>query len=521
MKERIPKVLIILDGWGIAPPSTGNAITSAKTPNFDKYKKKYPYTELNATGKAVGLSDNKISGSEAGHENIGAGRIVKQDSRYISESINSGEFFRHDVIRRLVDYVKSNNSSLHLMGLLTSKDSSHSDPDHIDAFLTLAKIEGIKNVYLHLFTDGRDTFQREALNFIANLNKMMTISGVGKIASIAGRFYGMDRVKNWDRLYKSYDAIVNGKGEKADSAEEAIKNAYEKGLNDEYIEPTVIYFEKEIQGKKKKEPVGQVKNNDAVVFFNLRSDRARQLTKLFVLNKVDGYKRPEPKLDNLFFVAMTNFGPNLPVSTLFKSEALKGTLPFVLQNLKQLYIAETEKYAHVTYFFNGGYTNPVDGEERIMVASPKVASYEQKPEMAAFEITDLILKEIENNIYDFITVNFANADMVAHTGNLVATIRAVEVLDECIGKIIELVLKKKGVVFVTADHGNADKMIDEKSGEVWSMHTKNMVPFMVIGDTGIKKLRAGGVLGDIAPTVLEVLGIKKPKDMTRKSLIEK
>ncbi len=521
MKERIPKVLIILDGWGVAPSSNGNAITLAKTPNYDKFKKKYPYTELNATGTAVGLSDNEMSGSEAGHENIGGGRIVKQDSRYISESISSGEFFQHNVIRRLVDYVKSNNSSLHLMGLLTSKDSPHADPDHIDAFLTLAKIEGIKKVYLHLFTDGRDTFQRDAPKFLADLKKMMQVSGVGEIASVAGRFYGMDRVKNWDRLYKSYDAIVNAKGETANSAEEAVKNAYEKGLSDEFVEPTVIYTEKEINGKKKKGPVGQVKNNDAIVFFNLRSDRARQLTKLFVLNKVNGYKRPEPKLDNLFFVAMTNFGPDLPVSTLFQIEPLQGTLPFVLHDLKQLYIAETEKYAHITYFFNGGYANPVANEDRIMIASPEVASYDQKPEMSARELTDLVVKEIENNIYDFITINFANADMVAHTGNLGATIHAVEIVDECVGKITDVVLKRKGVVFVTADHGNADKMIDEKSGEAWSMHTKNPVPFMIIGDTGIKKLKEGGILGDIAPTILDVLGIKKPKEMTRKSLIEK
>lgn len=520
-KNKIPKVLIILDGWGVAPASKGNAISLAKTPNFDKLQKHFPYTLLNATGKAVGLSENEMSGSEAGHENIGAGRIVKQDSQYISESISNGSFFQHSVVRRLVDYVKTNKSSLHLMGLLTSKDSPHGDPDHIDAFLTLAKMEKIENVYLHLFTDGRDTLQREAKRFLNDLEKMIKLSGVGKIASVTGRFYAMDRVKNWDRLYNAYNTIVNGKGVKVATAKEAIDNAYEKGFTDEFIEPTVICAKKKVKGRSKIEPVGTIKNNDAVVFFNLRSDRARQLTKLFVLNKVDGYKRPESKLDNLFFVAMTDFGPDLPVSTLFQSKPVEKTLPFVLRGLKQLYIAETEKYAHITYFLNGGYANPVAGEERIMIASPKVSSYAQKPEMSAFVIADLIAREIKNDIYDFMAINFANADMVGHTGDLIATIKGVEAVDKCVGQVIEAVKKKNGIVFITADHGNADKMIDKRTGGAWTMHTKNPVPFAIVGAKGVKKLKKGGVLGSITPTILDVLDIKKPKEMKEKSLIGK
>jgi 2,3-bisphosphoglycerate-independent phosphoglycerate mutase len=511
-----PFVLIILDGWGIAPPSKGNAIALANTPAMDKFYKIYPNTTLNATGQAVGLEKNQMGGSEAGHMNIGAGRIVKQDSRYISEAINSGEFFKNLALRKATNYVKVNSSSLHLIGLLSSEDSPHSNPKHLKALLLLAKKQKVKNVYLHLFTDGRDTLPRSALKYLKDLEKELAKLNLGEIATIGGRFYGMDRTKNWQRLIKAYRAIVDGKGEKVFSAKEAIEKAYAQGLSDEFILPTVII-------KKNKKPIAQVKNKDAVIFFNLRSDRARQLSKFFVLEKVNGFKGKWTKLKKIFFVAMTDFGPDLPCHTAFLSHDVEKTLPFILKDFKQLYIAETEKYAHITYFFNGGHANAVGGEKRIMIPSPKVSSYDQKPEMSAPEITEVVKKNIEKDVYDFYAINFANPDMVGHTGNLGAAIKAVEEVDKCVGQIVKEVLKKRGVCFIAADHGNSDEMIDLKTGDVLTMHSKNPVPFIIVGEEFKKKnlkLRSKGILGDIAPTILDIMEIKKPRERTGRSLIK-
>ncbi|HEB01399.1 MAG TPA: 2,3-bisphosphoglycerate-independent phosphoglycerate mutase [Candidatus Portnoybacteria bacterium] len=515
MKKRRPVVLIILDGWGIAPPSKGNAISLADTPNMDKFWQRFPKTTLKAFGRAVGLAKNQTSGSEAGHLNIGAGRIVKQDSLYISESISQGSFFRNPVLKKAFERVKENNSKMHLMGLLSSRDSPHSDPDHLEALLVMAKQKGLKKVFIHIFTDGRDAPPRSALKYLSNLQSVIKTIGLGEIATVSGRYYAMDRTKNWDRLDKAYQVIAKGKGKKANSPQEAIEQAYDEGLTDEFVLPTVII--------KNKKPIATVNDKDNLILFNLRSDRTRYFTELFVSDKVDGQKRKWPKLKNLFFVALTDFGFDLPIEAAFPSYktdcgCAEKTLPWVLGDLKQLYIAETEKYAHVTYFFNGGHFKPIGGEKRIIIKSPPVASYDQKPEMSAFKITEVVAKSIRNNLYDFITINFANVDMLGHTGNMAAAIKAVETVDKCLGKIVKGVLVKDGAVFITADHGNADEMIDLKNGQPLTMHTKNPVPFIMI-DSTVKKLRSNGLLGDVAPTILEIMDRKKPEEMTGHSLI--
>ena len=510
-------ILIILDGWGVAPKSKGNAIELAKKPFFNSLKKKFPYTTLNATGLAVGLSENERSGSEAGHLNIGAGRIIKQDSQIINESIESGEFFKNPRLRRTINYAKIHRSSLHLMGLLSNPDSPHSDPKHLIALLKMAKSGGVKDIFLHLFTDGRDAFPCQSLEFLEKLNKEIAKIGAGKIASVTGRYYAMDRVKHWERLEKAYEAIVLGQGEKAYSAREVVRKARRKKISDEFIPPTVI-------AKKNNRPIGQVKDRDALIFFNLRGDRGRQLTKLFTLDKIIGYEDRERELKKIFMVTLTDFGPDLPVQVAYPSREIKNTLPRAMRDLKQLYISEAEKYPHITYFFNGGYKDPVGGEDRIRIPSPEVFSYDQKPEMSANEITKIITSNVKHQVYDFIAVNYANADMVGHTGNLKAAILAVEVLDNCLKQVITEILNSGGLAVITADHGNADEMIDPQTGQVSTMHSKNPVPFIIVKKGLNKKncpLRSGGVLGDIAPTLLDLIGVSKPKEMIERSLVEK
>lgn len=523
-----PTLLIILDGWGIAPPSKGNAITLADTPVMDKLYKSCPNTILDATGKSVGLDDKETSGSEAGHMNIGAGRIVLQDSTYISESINQGKFFNNPKIRLAMNHALNKKSKLHIMGLLSGNDSPHSKMDHLLALLILAKRVGVPEVYLHLFTDGRDTLPRSALKYLEQLEKLMTSTGIGKIATVTGRYWAMDRAKHWERLFKAYKALANGEGLNAESAEAAIKDAYSKGLTDEFIEPTVI-VKKVVDPVDRKKiieaPVAKIENGDAIIFFNLRSDRARQFTKFFVSENIDHFEDRGPMLENLFFVAMTDFGPDLNVQTAFQGIQIDMALPAVLRDWRQLYIAESEKYAHITYFFNGGYADPVGGENRIMIESPNVSSYDQKPEMSALEITQDIKDNLSNDVYDFIAVNFANADMLGHTGNIGAAIRGIEVVDKCVGEILGILKKKGGTAFITADHGNADEMIDLKTGDILTMHSKNPVPFIIVSNDKKRiagmKLRPNGILGDIAPTILDFAGIEKPKEMIRKSLIIK
>ncbi|HLN18586.1 MAG TPA: 2,3-bisphosphoglycerate-independent phosphoglycerate mutase [Patescibacteria group bacterium] len=511
-----PTLLIILDGYGIAAPSKANAISLAKKPTLDRLFELYPNTVLGATGQDVGLPDNKMSGSEAGHMNIGAGRIVKQDAWYISKSIEDGTFFMNPALVGAAHHAKKEGGKLHVMGLMSDADSPHSDPEHFRAILKLARENQIEEVYCHLFTDGRDSYPKSALTHLANFRKIMEEEGIGKIATIGGRFYAMDRAKNWDRLIVAYEAIVFSKGRTAKSAEEAIENQYKKGRTDEYIKPTVI--------TENSAPVASLQKNDSMIFFNLRSDRARQLTKLFEANNDRSIIADDmPVLDrikNLFFVALTDFGPDLDIHTAWPEQSISGTLPMVLNDFQQLYIAESEKYAHITYFLNGGYADPVNGEERFVIPSPKIESYAKMPQMSAPHITDHILKSLEQEKYDFYAINFANADMVGHTGDMAATIGAIEILDEQIKEIASEVLKRQGNLIITSDHGNADCMFDFEMNQPYTFHTKNPVPFLLVGEKFKgKKLAAGGILGNIAPTITELLKIEKPKIMDGKSLL--
>jgi 2,3-bisphosphoglycerate-independent phosphoglycerate mutase len=518
--QKKPKILAILDGWGIAPPSKGNAITLADTPNLDKIYQTYPSTTLVAYGESVGLDDDQISGSETGHVNIGAGKIVTQDSHFISESIHDGSFFQNKVLLESVEHVKKNKSRFHVMGLMGDSDSPHSNPSHFRAILKLAKENGIGEVYCHLFTDGRDSYPKSALDHLKFFRQIIREEGIGKIATISGRFYAMDRSKNWKRLVAAYEAIVFARGDTALSAEEAIGKAYKDNLTDEYVFPTVIVE----NGK----PIAKLEDNDSIIFFNLRSDRDRQFSKLFVANNRKSIIADNmpiiDKIRNLYFVAMTNFGPDLNIFTVFPGHPLLFTLPYVLQNLNQLYIAEKEKYAHVTYFFNGGHADPVGGEDRVMVDSIDTDSYAKFPQMSAGKITEKVSESILSDQYEFITLNFANADMVGHTGHLPATIKAVETVDNQIGILLKIILGRGGDLYITADHGNADVMIDVVDGKEipHTFHTINPVPFILCGEKLKKiKMKSDGLLGNIAPTLLEIMGIEKPEKMRCDSLIIK
>lgn len=518
MKNRKEKyILIILDGWGIAKPSIGNAVTLAKTPTYDFFIKNYPNTQLSAHGLSVGLPKHQDGNSEAGHMNIGAGRIVLQDDIFITKAIENGTFFRNPAFLEALNHAKQNKSNVHLIGVLSSDQSPHVDPGHIKALLKLIETRGLKKIFLHLFTDGRDSSEHGSIGFLKDLRSNFRNGEV--IATIMGRFYAMDRNKVWQRTEMAYDAIVNGVGLKVNSAEEAITQAYNRGATDEFIKPSVIY--------KNGKPVGQIKDNDSIIFFNLRSDRARQLTKLFVQidvcekNKCS-IKRGE-HLKNIKFVSMTDFGPDLDsILTAFPSRDVKQTLPMQLSNLRQLYISESEKFAHVTYFFNGGYKDPVAHEYREMIPSPSVDSYAQKPEMSCFQLARKVINYVKTDKYDFITVNFANPDMVGHTGVLKSGIKAVEAVDKCLKNMKESFKGMDVTMFITADHGNAEEMIDLSTGEVNTAHSTNPVPFILVNKKyKNKKLKKGGILGDIAPTILDVMGIKKTPKMKRNSLLIK
>ncbi len=506
-------VLLILDGWGIAPRNPGNAISIAHKPTMDYLWKHYPRTLLQASGHYVGLPDAQPGNSEAGHANLGAGRLVGQDAIKISKAIETGVFFKTPALVKAINHVKKNKSALHIMGLLSDGGSAHADPKHLDAIINLARIHKISNVYLHIFTDGRDSPRHAAIKLIDDLEKKLKHE---KIATVMGRYYAMDRKKSWKQTKIAYDALVFGVGKTAESATAAITESYNREETDEFILPYIITK----QGK----PIATMKDNDAVIYFNLRSDRARQLTKPFVQREFQkmnpGSFDRKKVLKNLYFVAMTDFGPDLgDIHSAFPSEDLFDTLPMILKDRRQLYIAESEKYAHVTFFFNGGFADPVAGEARIKISSPDVKSYDLTPEMSAGKITSKLLAELNN--FDFITINFANPDMIGHTGNLIAGVKAVEFIDGCVEKLKSAILKKDGILVITADHGNIDEMIDLKTGEILTEHSNNPVPFIIASNQGKKyKLKQkGGILGDAAPTILELMGIKKPRLMTGKSLI--
>lgn len=501
-------ILIILDGWGVAPPWAGNAIFLAKTPYFDNLIKKFPHTTLSASGESVGLPGHERGNSEAGHLNIGAGKIVHQDVNHIFNLIKNGTFFKNPVIIDCIKHVKKFKSNLHLIGLV-SDGGVHSHIDHLFSLLELCKKEGIKNVFVHAFTDGRDTEPQKALSYIYQLERKLKTLKIGKIATVSGRYYGMDRDKHWDRTERAYRAIAEGNGPLKKTAASAIAECYSKDLIDEFITPSVI------------NPVG-VKDGDGIIFFNVRGDRMRQLTLSFSEPNFNHF--PVKKLKNLSIVTFTWYGDYIPNTKFaFPPEKVQTPLASVIskENLYQFHIAETEKYAHVTYFFNGGKEKPFAREERLMVPSPKVPTYDLDPKMSAKEVTEETIKRIKLQKYSFVLVNFANPDMVGHTGNLEATVKAVETVDKCLESLVKTACEFKMDVLITADHGNAEQMVNPKTGEIDTEHTNNPVPFIIIPHLNNQnyQLRENGILADIAPTILQLLEIKKPSEMTGKSLI--
>ena len=493
-------LLAILDGWGYSNSKIGNAIYYAHTPNFDEYMARYPHTLLEASGEAVGLPAGQMGNSEVGHLNIGAGRIVYQESMKILKAIEDGSFFENKVLKEAME--KAKKSKLHLMGLI-GDGGVHAMMEHLYALLEMAKEMGVKEVYIHCFLDGRDTPPKSAIKHIRQLEEKIGEIGIGEIASLIGRYFAMDRDKKWDRTKKAYDMLVKGRRRLVKNAEEGIKIAYENGETDEFIQPTVI------EGK------SRIENGDVVIFFNFRPDRARQLTEAFIKDDFHAFPRLPLKVH---FVTLTQYDDSFNTPAAFKAEKIKNTLGEVLarHKLKQLRIAETEKYAHVTYFFNGGEEKPFEGEDRCLIPSPKVATYDLKPEMSAYEVTEEVIRRIESRKYDFIVLNYANPDMVGHTGIWKAILKALEVVDECIGKVVDAVMKQDGIAIVTSDHGNAEEMLED--GMPKTAHTTNPVPFILIGaDENLRK----GNLGDIAPTILEFLDIEKPEEMSGRSLIRK
>lgn len=507
-----PTVLLILDGYGERKEKDGNAIALANTPVMDKLKKEFPYVEGQASGLFVGLPDGQMGNSEVGHMNMGAGRIVYQELTRITKAIEDGDFFENKALKEAVEHCKKENSALHFMGLVSS-GGVHSHIGHIYGLLELAKRAGLKKVYLHAFLDGRDTPPDSGKSFLMDVEKKMQELGVGEIATISGRYYAMDRDKNYDRVEKAYRAMVDGTGEKASSVEEAIDASYAKKVYDEFVLPTVI---------EKDGAVHTVSDGDAMIFFNFRPDRAREICHAFCDDEFNFFNRGPRK--KVFFVCFTDYDPTIPNKRVaFEKEEIHNTLGEVVSNLgkNQLRIAETEKYAHVTFFFNGGKEEPYENEDRILVPSPKeVPTYDLKPEMSCYTVTEKLTEAIRSGKYDLVVANFANPDMVGHTGVLSAAIKAIEVVDECMGKVVDAVESMHGNLFILADHGNADIMIDEKTGEPYTAHTTNPVPFILVSDEK-HKLREGGCLADVAPTLLELMGIPQPKEMTGKSLLEK
>lgn len=505
-----PTMLIILDGWGLGKEYEGNAIYLADTPNFDRYLKKYPNTKLEASGMAVGLPEGQMGNSEVGHLNIGSGRIVYQELTKITKSIENEEFFNKKEFLQAIDNVKKNKSKLHIMGLL-SDGGVHSHNTHLYALLELCRRQSLEDVYIHVFLDGRDVPPTIGKKHLQELEEKITEIGVGHIATVSGRYYAMDRDNRWERTKLAYEAMVLGKGKKDTSPIEAVQKSYDEGINDEFVIPTVI-----TQNNK---PVATIDSGDSVIFFNFRPDRARQITRAIVDDEFEGFQRG--KIVDTFFVSMTEYDKTIKnVHVAFKPEKPENTLGEYISNLgfNQLRIAETEKYAHVTFFFNGGREEPYENEDRVLIPSPKVATYDLKPEMSAIEVKNEVLNRLNMNKYHLIILNFANPDMVGHTGVVEAAIKAVEIVDFCLGEIVDLLLKKGGKALITADHGNVEMMIDERDGSPITSHTTNKVPLIMVGERENIELREG-ILADIAPTLLDMMGLKKPKEMTGNSLI--
>ncbi len=507
-----PIVLTIMDGFGFNPEKNGNAIEAANTPRLDDIFNTCPVTEIGASGLDVGLPDGQMGNSEVGHTNIGAGRVVYQELTRITKSINDGDFFTNEAFLGAVENCKKNDSALHLMGLL-SDGGVHSHIEHLYGLVKLAKENGLERVYIHALLDGRDVPPASAADFIDQLNAKLSELGCGKLATVMGRFYGMDRDNRWERVGKAYAALVYGDGIKTDDAAAAVRHSYtvkdEEGkfITDEFVLPTVI------------EGTERISSSDSVIFFNFRPDRAREITRTFVDDAFEGFQRVGGRPD-VYYVCMTQYDASMPnVTVAFKPEGLENTLGEFLakQNMTQLRIAETEKYAHVTFFFNGGREVMFEGEDRILVNSPKVATYDLQPEMSAVEVCDRVCEAIETGKYDVVILNFANCDMVGHTGIFEAAVKAVETVDTCVGRVADSTLKMGGVMLLTADHGNADRMLDT-DGTPFTAHTTNPVPLAVVGKDC--ELKEGGKLCDLSPTIIDLLGLPQPKEMSGVSLIK-
>lgn len=504
MDKRV--LLCILDGWGISKDKKYNAIEAASTPNFDGLLKNMSNTTIHADGLNVGLPEGQMGNSEVGHLNIGAGRVVYQELTRINKAIDEGEFFKNEEFLHAMKHAKETGGALHIMGL-TSSGGVHSSMKHLEALIKMAAENSLKKVYVHTFLDGRDTPPRSAETFVSEVEKTLKKYDLPPVASVIGRYYVMDRDNRWDRVEKAYNCLVLGEGNKANSAIDAIKESYAKDISDEFVEPAVIGGDR-------------INDGDSIIFFNYRPDRAREITKALTFADFDGFNRKKV-LKNIFYVCMTQYDENFDLAVAFKPQHLTNILGDVLDenNVKQFRTAETEKYAHITFFFNGGVEEPGKLEVRKLVASPKVATYDMKPEMSAYEVCDNVLEALNNDEYGFILVNFANPDMVGHTGSMDAAIKAIEAVDDCIGKISKKALENGVRMIITADHGNAESMFNEKTHAPQTAHTTNIVPFIVV-DKEHYKLRETGALCDIAPTVLDLMGIQKPEEMSGKSMIE-
>ena len=505
-----PYALIIMDGFGKNSRHDGNAIYTASTPNLDKYLSECPSSIVHASGMDVGLPDGQMGNSEVGHTNIGAGRVVYQELTRITKAIQDETIFENPALMGAVKNCKEHGSALHLMGLL-SPGGVHSHQNHLYGLLEMAKKNGIKDVHVHAFLDGRDVPPSSAEEYIKELIAKEREIGIGDIATISGRYYAMDRDNRWERVSKAYDAIVKGVGKTYDSAVTAIEESYNDSVTDEFVVPSVI--------TKDGAPVGKLRENDSVIFFNFRPDRAREITRTIVDPEFSGFER---NFFKTYFVTMTQYDATMPnVEIAFKPESLNNTFGEYISKLgmTQLRIAETEKYAHVTFFFNGGVEAPYEGEDRALINSPKVATYDLQPEMSAYEVTDEVEKRIKSGKYDCIILNFANCDMVGHTGVFEAAVKAVETVDTCVGRVVDAITEMGGEALITADHGNADQMIDYETGEPFTAHTTNVVPLVLIGRSEVKL--KDGRLADLAPTLLDMMGIEKPAEMTGESLLIK
>ena len=506
-----PTVLMILDGYGLNDNCEANAVCEAKTPIMDQLKSQCPFVKGNASGMAVGLPEGQMGNSEVGHLNMGAGRIVYQELTRITKEIEDGDFFQNEALLKAVRNAKENNSALHLFGLL-SDGGVHSHNTHVYGILELAKREGLSKVFVHCFLDGRDTPTTAGKEYIKELNDKMKELGVGQVASVMGRYYAMDRDNRWDRVERAYNVMTKGEGNHAECPVCAVKDSYAAEKTEECVEPTAIV--------KDGQPMGRIEDKDSVIFFNFRPDRAREITRAFCDNEFTGFAR-EKRLD-LTYVCFTEYDPTIPNKDVaFHKVAIDNTFGQFLaaHGMTQARIAETEKYAHVTFFFNGGVEEPNEGEDRILVKSPKVATYDMKPEMSAYEVCDKLTEAIRSGKYDVIIINFANPDMVGHTGVEEAAIKAVEAVDECVGKAVDAVKEVGGQMFICADHGNAEQLKDYVTGETFTAHTTNPVPFILVNADPGYGLREGGCLADIAPTLIELMGMEQPKEMTGKSLL--